>query len=591
MEEAINPDKILVELQKHPENEVVEFKKAEKGKDFDDVGKYFSALSNEANLRGCHYAWLIFGIDDKTHVATGTQVQFPKDYKQQIGHHTTNGLTFREIYEVEQNGKRVVMLQIPAAPPAMPIAWKGHWYGRRGESLVPLDLEKLEKIRSQTGLADWSAEVIHSATMADIDNHAVSVLKKRYAKKQNNDDFLTLSDEQVLRDLELITENGITNAAVLLVGTDRAIHRYMPHATVILEYRENEADIEFKQRTEYKECFYLTIDKLWEYINVRNTGIPIHEGAYIYNIPAFNESVIREAICNAVAHRSYKMSSETVIKLYSNKITLINAGGFPLGVTQDNLLTVPSTPRNRLLADVLAKTGIVERSGQGVDKIYRNTLSEGKDTPDYSNSNADFVELSISSVIRHKAFALFIKSVQDELPDEDKLSVFDIIALEHIRDDDYADVKRDIIHKLIKKGLVEQRGRTKGTKYHLSQRYYNFVEDSAGHFKKLKEWDESMAIPMIIAFLNKYGYAKMRDFESLFSGLRTRKQVKSIVQECVEKEILKKEGRTADTRYSITDIYKKMNEIMAKAFQLGLQEMRNRIDFSAPTFDRIGEDE
>ena len=582
MEEAINPEKILVELQKHPENEVVEFKKAEKGKDFDDVGKYFSALSNEANLRGCHYAWLVFGIDDKTHKAVGTRVQFSKDFKQQIGQHTTNGLTFREIYEVEQNGKRVVLMQIPAAPAAMPIAWKGYWQGRRGESIVPLDIEKLEKIRSQSGLADWSAEVIQSATFADIDSHAVSILKKRYAKKQNNDDFLTLSDEQVLRDLELITENGITNAAVLLVGTDRAIHRYMPHATVILEYRENEADIEFKQRAEYKECFYLTIDKLWEYINIRNTGIPIHEGAYIYNIPAFNESVIREAICNAVAHRSYKMSSETVIKLYSNKITLINAGGFPLGVTKDNLLTVPSTPRNRLLSDVLAKTGIVERSGQGVDKIYRNTLSEGKDTPDYSNSNADFVELSISSVIRHKAFALFIKSVQDELPDEEKLSVFDIIALEHIRDDDYADIKRDIIHKLIKKGLVEQTGKTKGTKYHLSQRYYSFVEDSAGHFKRLKEWDESMAIPMIIAFLTKYGSAKMKDFESLFVGHRTRKQVKGIVVDCVEKKILKKEGRTADTRYSITDEYKKMNEIMAKAFQIGLQEMWNRGEFTAP---------
>ena len=91
-----------------------------------------------------------------------------------------------------------------------------------------------------------------------------------------------------------------------------------------------------------------------------------------------------------------------------------------------------------------------------------------------------------------------------------------------------------------------------------------------------------MAIPMIIAFLTKYGSAKMKDFESLFVGHRTRKQVKSIVMDCVEKKILKKEGRTADTRYSITDEYKKMNEIMAKAFQIGLREMWNRGEFSAP---------
>ena len=580
MEEAINPDKILVELQKHPENEVVEFKKAEKGKDFDDVGKYFSALSNEANLRGCHYAWLVFGIDDKTHKAVGTRVQFSKDFKQQIGQHTTNGLTFREIYEVEQNGKRVVLMQIPAAPAAMPIAWKGYWQGRRGESIVPLDIEKLEKIRSQSGLADWSAEVIQSATFADIDSHAVSILKKRYAKKQNNDDFLTLSDEQVLRDLELITENGITNAAVLLVGTDRAIHRYMPHATVILEYRENEADIEFKQRAEYKECFYLTIDKLWEYINIRNTGIPIHEGAYIYNIPAFNESVIREAICNAVAHRSYKMSSETVIKLYSNKITLINAGGFPLGVTKDNLLTVPSTPRNRLLSDVLAKTGIVERSGQGVDKIYRNTLSEGKDTPDYSNSNAEFVELTISAVIRDKAFALFIKSVQDELSAEEKLSVFDIIALEHIRKNDYNDVNREVMKTLIGKGLVEKRGQTRAVRYHLSRKYYEFIDDTASYYNQQDNLEDTAILPTIINYLTKHVSGRMGDFETLFFGKFSRKQMRTLINGYVERKILIRKGTGSGTRYEISHEYTEKNKIMLKALQIGLQVLHDRGEIS-----------
>ncbi len=592
MEEPINPEQILRKLQENPENEVVEFKKVENsGLHPETLGKYVSALSNEANIRGKVYAWLVYGIDNNTHKATGTNARYGANLKHVIAEQTTDNITIRDFFEIMQDGKRVVMIQIPAAPLATVVRWKRVAYGRDGESLVPLSAEKEEMIRSQTGLSDWSSIIEEDAVIEDLDMYAVSILKKKYAAKQNNPHFLTLPEEQILNDLELITQRGITRAAILLVGKTEAIRRYMPHATIRLEYRNNDANIEFNHRIIYDDCFYLVIDRLWNDINARNSNVPIHEGPYIFNIPAFNESVIREAVCNAIAHREYKFGSETLIKQYPHKITITNAGGFPLGVTRENLLTVPSTPRNRLLADVLSKTGVVERSGQGVDKIYHNTLSEGKDTPDYSNSTAYSVELTISSIIKDKAFAVFIKSVQDELPDEDKLSVFDIIALEHIRDDDYADVKRDIIHKLIKKGLVEQRGRTKGTKYHLSQRYYNFVEDSAGHFKKLKEWDESMGIPMIVAFLNKYGYAKMRDFESLFSGLRTRKQVKSIVQECVEKEILKKEGRTADTRYSITDIYKKMNEIMAKAFQLGLQEMRNRVDFSAPTFDRIGEDE
>lgn len=588
MEEPIKPEQKLRELQQNPENEVVEFKKAENsGLHPDTLGKYVSALSNEANIRGKVYAWLVYGIDNKTHQATGTNVRYGANLKHVIAEQTTDNITIRDFFEITQDGKRVVMIQIPAAPLATVVRWKRVAYGRDGESLVPLSLEKEEMIRSQTGLSDWSSTVEENARIEDLDMYAISILKKKYATKQNNPHFLTLPEEQILNDLGLVTHRGITRAAILLVGKTEAIRRYMPHATIRLEYRNKEANIEFDHRIVYDDCFYLVIDRLWNDINARNSNIPIHEGPYIFNIPAFNESVIREAVCNAIAHREYKFASETLIKQYPHKITITNAGGFPLGVTRENLLTVSSTPRNRLLADVLSKTGVVERSGQGIDKIYHNTISEGKDAPDYSNSTAYSVELTVSAIIKHKAFALFIKSVQDDLPDEEKLSVFDIIALEHIRDDDYADVKRDIIHRLIKKGLVEQTGKTKGTKYHLSQRYYNYMEDSAGHFKNLKEWDESMAIPMIIAFLTKYESAKMKDFESLFSGHRSRKQVKNIVKKCVEKKILKKEGRTADTRYSITNEYKKINEIMEKAFKIGLQELWSRGEFSAPASTKI----
>lgn len=108
-------------------------------------------------------------------------------------------------------------------------------------------------------------------------------------------------------------------------------------------------------------------------------------------------------------------------------------GGLPLGVTQENLLRVQSTPRNRLLADVLSKTGVVERSGQGVDKIFRNMLSEGKEKPDYSHSDEFRVELHLSSVVKDVAFAQFIESEQRELPEEEQLSVFEILALNQIK--------------------------------------------------------------------------------------------------------------------------------------------------------------
>ena len=91
------------------------------------------------------------------------------------------------------------------------------------------------------------------------------------------------------------------------------------------------------------------IDQLWHDINLRNDKIDVNEGSYIFNIPFFNEEVIREAINNAVAHRDYRRTSETFILQYQDKLVIKNVGGLPLGITQKNLLQVQSTPRNKLL--------------------------------------------------------------------------------------------------------------------------------------------------------------------------------------------------------------------------------------------------
>ena len=215
-------------------------------------------------------------------------------------------------------------------------------------------------------------------TVADLNDRAIQVMREKYAEKQHNVQFKTLSKEQILSDLDLVTKDGVTNAAVILLGQDEVLKDKLPQASVRVEYRATESQIPFDNRVDYGKAFFLMIEELWHDINLRNGSFPVKEGPYIFNVPYFNEDVIREAINNAVAHRDYRRQSETVIKLYPQRMTIVNAGGFPHGVTLQNLLTVPSTPRNRLLTDVLSKTGIVERSGQGVDKIFYETLSEGK---------------------------------------------------------------------------------------------------------------------------------------------------------------------------------------------------------------------
>lgn len=143
---------IFNKLWEHSENEVVEFKKAETNFDIDELGKYFSALSNEANLRDHEFAWIVFGVWDKKHQIIGTSFKDSEvalnRLKQDMSQHTTDNLIFRDIVPIKVEGKRVLLFQVPASPRNIVMHWKGVAYGRDGESLKPLNQAKQDAIRN-----------------------------------------------------------------------------------------------------------------------------------------------------------------------------------------------------------------------------------------------------------------------------------------------------------------------------------------------------------------------------------------------------------------------------------------------------------
>jgi ATP-dependent DNA helicase RecG len=134
------------------ENEVIEFKQANHDYDTDKIGEYFSALSNEANLRGVDRAWLVFGIHNKTRRVVGTDYRMEHErlqsLKTQIAQAAEPSVTLRDIHILDHPQGRVILFEIPPAPRGIPIAWKGHYYyARAGESRTSLGLDKLDEIR------------------------------------------------------------------------------------------------------------------------------------------------------------------------------------------------------------------------------------------------------------------------------------------------------------------------------------------------------------------------------------------------------------------------------------------------------------
>lgn len=563
----------------------VEFKRAAQGNFAYDGGSkpnpkdrrkcilgYVTALCNDGG------GYLVLGMEDAfPHQVVGTRQNEEAigELESNIYRDTLIRPSIYELYEDETTKEgRVLVIDVPARPIGKLFRFEDVPLMRVGEELKPMSDEEIFKILQEQE-PDFSSEVCSAVSIKDLDTEAIKILKQKYAAKQNNPNFLTLSDTQVLSDLQLMKAGKITYAALILVGKREKLIELLPQASVILEYRKSENLVPYDNRQPYCEPFYKMIDMLWHDINLRNDKIDVSDNSYIFNIPFFNEDVIREAINNAIAHRDYRRTSETVIKQYPQKLIVMNAGGFPLGVSVDNLLRVQSTPRNRLLADVLEKTGVVERSGQGIDKIFKNTLSEGKDCPDYSHSDSFRVELQLSAVVKDKAFAKFLESEQRDLPEEERLSVFEVISLNEIRQGKSQTVEKDSIEKLLSRGLIEKRGRTRGTYYILSKSYYEF-SGQEGEYTQKDDWGINQVMSVIMPHLTKFGKAKMKDFAKLLEGHLTRRQVRTVIEKLVDSQLIIKEGEGASTTYKIAEKYIKNSALVARAFDLGIEEMKKR---------------
>ena len=179
----------LQELIQRWEGEIVEFKEADSNYKLGEIGQYFSAISNEANLANQQYGWLIFGVRNKDRKIVGTDYRDTPGLdtlKQQIAVGTTGGISFIGIYEIypEVDGekKRVIMFQIPAAAAGIPTGWQNHYYGRNGESLGALSVEEQDRIRGQE-LRDWSKKILPEGTIDCLDPAAIQLARDKYKER------------------------------------------------------------------------------------------------------------------------------------------------------------------------------------------------------------------------------------------------------------------------------------------------------------------------------------------------------------------------------------------------------------------------
>jgi ATP-dependent DNA helicase RecG len=262
--------------------------------------------------------------------------------------------------------------------------------------------------------------------MDDLDDSAIKAFQGLWVGSSSGKRISTLSTKQLLFDCGAMKDSGLTYAALILFGKKEALRKFLPQAEIVFEYRSKESAGPAAQREEFRVGFFAIYNRIRELINLRNDKQHYYVGLAIFPILTFNEEVVREALLNAVSHRDYNMAGSIFIRQFQNRLEVENPGGFPPEITTENILNRQS-PRNRLIAEIFALSGLVERSGQGVNLMFERSIRDGKSLPDFSYSDEYYVFLTLDGKVRDDKFPSLLAKIGDERLDN--LKIDDLIII------------------------------------------------------------------------------------------------------------------------------------------------------------------
>ena len=443
----------LDELRNLPtETEIVEFKGSVNDNfSTSDIGKYFSALSNEANLQNAECAWLVFGIEDKTKNIVGTPYRNDQNrlnsLKMQIADSTTGNLSFVEIYSISSPA-RVIMFCIPPALRGIPLAWKGHYYARNGESLTHLNLDKIERIRRQATNEDWSKGICAGATLDDLDEEAIArareLFKSRYPADAAKVD--QWSDITFLNKSKITIQGKITRAAIILLGKTESEHFISPAVAkmrwILKDSKGNDKDYLIKS------CpFILTIDEIFEKIRNVTYRLEKRQNLFPEEVSQYAPDLIYEAINNCIAHQDYTLKSRINVVEKEDEIIFTNYGDFIPGsvekVIRDD--APEGRYRNDFLCSAMFSFRMVQTRGGGIRMMFNEQARRFFPLPEY-----DLTENQVKVTITGKVLDMDYASV---LARDSELTLEEIMMLDKVQKG--KKLTTDEFRHLKKKELIE----------------------------------------------------------------------------------------------------------------------------------------
>lgn len=530
------------------ENEVVEFKEAKNGYDFIKLGKYFSALSNEANLRRQSAAWLVFGVKDN-HQVVGSNFRIQRkdldSLKEEIANKTTNRITFIEIHEVQHAQDRVVMFEIPAAPKGLPIAFDGHYYGRDGEALSPLNLEEIERIRAQATSEDWSAAIVPNAGLDDLDGEALQVARKNFKNKfpDKASEVDGWDDATFLNKAKLTIKGQVTRTALLLLGKEEAEH-FLSSADAKIRWLLKDNHGNDRDYALFGMPLLLAVDKV--YSKIRNLKYRyLREGTlFPEETDQYEPYAIREALNNCIAHQDYTLCGRINVIEKEDSLTFTNLGSFVPGDVQR--VVMEDAPeehyRNRFLATAMFNLKMVDTAGGGIRKLFLFQQARFFPLPDYDISDSR-VKLTLTGKVLDIDYARMLASNGD-------LTFQEIFALDKVQK---GQALTDIEEKLLKaKALIEGRKPNFFIAKAIAQK-----TGQKATYSKNKAFDKQYYMDLICKAIGEHGSLTRKEIDELLwnklpdwmDDTKKKHRVTNLMTECRQRGKILNEGSDTQSKW------------------------------------------
>ena len=508
---------ILQMLMERWEYEIVEFKEAKGGYNEDKIGQYFSAISNEANLKQQQYGWFVLGVsesEDKHIVGTSFKsgkLELLEKFKYGISKDLTDGISFLDVIELYPvvNGKehRVLMFKIPASAVGIPTEWKTKYYARSGDSLVPLQQAKIDIIRQQNR-QDWSRQIISGTSIDFLDNDAIAFARQKYKEKMNrshiSEEIEVMSDEEFLTKLKLMKNGQVTNAAMVLLGSSE--HDDIFEKAPSLMWRLYGSDGELKDYEIFGVPFITVTEKIFSKIrNLTYRYMPNQLSLFPKETQQYDTWLLRELLNNGIAHSNYQLGGRIYVNEEEGCISIVNPGDF-LPRTIEKVLQKTYNPpfyRNQLLADAMVKFHMIDTATSGIKKVYRIQKDKFFPMPDYDLSSETQVSVRVYGKILNEQYTYILFN-------HPELDLETVYLLDQVQKGKGNTLNKDAVAFLRKYKLIEGRINS----LYLSAEVSQAIDDEAGYIKN-KAFDDQYYKDLIIKYLKQYGKAKKKNIRNL----------------------------------------------------------------------------